>query len=221
MARGGAPAGARDQESADADPAVGRAAAAPFRRARRRRREALVDECTTTIVGEVESLKGLVDEFSQFARMPSPRTVPTDLAAADHRHAGALQRHLHRRAHRAALRAGRAAGPARSGADPARHHQPGRQRDRGDGAARPDRRRDAARSPPTASSASSSPTTAPAFRPASARSCSCRTTRPSGAAAASAWRSSAGSSPSTAAASTSATTRRAARGLQSSCRADR
>jgi len=41
---------------------------------------ALVEECTTTIVGEVESLKGLVDEFSQFARMPSPRTVPTDLA---------------------------------------------------------------------------------------------------------------------------------------------
>ena len=41
--------------------------------------KALVDECTTTIVGEVESLKGLVDEFSQFARMPSPRTVPCDL----------------------------------------------------------------------------------------------------------------------------------------------
>jgi two-component system nitrogen regulation sensor histidine kinase NtrY len=40
---------------------------------------ALVDECTTTIVGEVESLKGLVDEFSQFARMPSPRTAPADL----------------------------------------------------------------------------------------------------------------------------------------------
>jgi two-component system nitrogen regulation sensor histidine kinase NtrY len=40
---------------------------------------ALVDECTGTIVGEVESLKGLVDEFSQFARMPSPRTIPTDL----------------------------------------------------------------------------------------------------------------------------------------------
>jgi two-component system nitrogen regulation sensor histidine kinase NtrY len=40
----------------------------------------LVDECTTTIVGEVESLKGLVDEFSQFARMPAPRTVPTDLS---------------------------------------------------------------------------------------------------------------------------------------------
>jgi two-component system nitrogen regulation sensor histidine kinase NtrY len=41
----------------------------------------LVDECTSTIVGEVESLKGLVDEFSQFARMPAPRAVPTDLHA--------------------------------------------------------------------------------------------------------------------------------------------
>ncbi len=40
---------------------------------------ALVEECTTTIVGEVESLKGLVDEFSQFARMPAPRRVPSDL----------------------------------------------------------------------------------------------------------------------------------------------
>jgi two-component system nitrogen regulation sensor histidine kinase NtrY len=40
---------------------------------------ALVDECTNTIVGEVESLKALVDEFSQFARMPAPKTVPTDL----------------------------------------------------------------------------------------------------------------------------------------------
>jgi two-component system nitrogen regulation sensor histidine kinase NtrY len=39
----------------------------------------LVDECTSTIVGEVESLKGLVDEFSQFARMPAPRAVPTDV----------------------------------------------------------------------------------------------------------------------------------------------
>jgi nitrogen fixation/metabolism regulation signal transduction histidine kinase len=30
-------------------------------------------------VGEVESLKALVDEFAQFARMPAPKTVPTDL----------------------------------------------------------------------------------------------------------------------------------------------
>jgi len=40
---------------------------------------ALVEECTSTIVEEVESLKALVDEFSQFARMPAPRTVSTDL----------------------------------------------------------------------------------------------------------------------------------------------
>jgi two-component system nitrogen regulation sensor histidine kinase NtrY len=40
---------------------------------------ALVEECTSTIVGEVESLKELVDEFAQFARMPAPRVVPADL----------------------------------------------------------------------------------------------------------------------------------------------
>jgi two-component system, NtrC family, nitrogen regulation sensor histidine kinase NtrY len=42
---------------------------------------ALVEECTTTIVGEVESLKSLVDEFAQFARMPAPRAVPSNLNA--------------------------------------------------------------------------------------------------------------------------------------------
>jgi len=40
---------------------------------------ALVEECTKTIVGEVESLKGLVDEFSQFARMPAPKRISTSL----------------------------------------------------------------------------------------------------------------------------------------------
>ncbi len=39
----------------------------------------LVDECSTNIIGAVESLKGLVDEFSQFARMPAPHAVPSDL----------------------------------------------------------------------------------------------------------------------------------------------
>jgi two-component system, NtrC family, nitrogen regulation sensor histidine kinase NtrY len=39
----------------------------------------LVEECSNAIVTEVESLKSLVDEFSQFARMPAPRTVPADL----------------------------------------------------------------------------------------------------------------------------------------------
>jgi two-component system, NtrC family, nitrogen regulation sensor histidine kinase NtrY len=41
----------------------------------------LVDECSSTIVAEVESLKRLVDEFSQFARMPAPRTVAADVNA--------------------------------------------------------------------------------------------------------------------------------------------
>jgi two-component system, NtrC family, nitrogen regulation sensor histidine kinase NtrY len=41
----------------------------------------LVDECTSTIVGEVESLKALVDEFAQFARMPAPKAVPASLNA--------------------------------------------------------------------------------------------------------------------------------------------
>ena len=43
--------------------------------------KALVDECTATIIGEVEALKGLVDEFSHFARLPSPKAVPADLNA--------------------------------------------------------------------------------------------------------------------------------------------
>jgi two-component system nitrogen regulation sensor histidine kinase NtrY len=41
----------------------------------------LVDECARAIVAEVESLKSLVDEFWQFARMPAPKAVPTDLNA--------------------------------------------------------------------------------------------------------------------------------------------
>ncbi len=45
---------------------------------------ALVEECSATIVGEVESLKELVDEFSQFARMPAPRATPTDLHTVIH-----------------------------------------------------------------------------------------------------------------------------------------
>ncbi|MFB3075027.1 MAG: ATP-binding protein [Candidatus Methylomirabilales bacterium] len=39
------------------------------------------DECTETIVQEVDGLKALVDEFSQYARMPSSRARPGDLHA--------------------------------------------------------------------------------------------------------------------------------------------
>jgi two-component system nitrogen regulation sensor histidine kinase NtrY len=39
----------------------------------------LVDECTGAIITEVEALKGLVDEFAQFARLRGPRMTPGDL----------------------------------------------------------------------------------------------------------------------------------------------
>jgi two-component system nitrogen regulation sensor histidine kinase NtrY len=39
----------------------------------------VLEECTGTIIGEVEGLRRLVDEFSRFARMPSLAPAPTDL----------------------------------------------------------------------------------------------------------------------------------------------
>jgi two-component system nitrogen regulation sensor histidine kinase NtrY len=42
---------------------------------------ALLDECTRTIIGQVEQLKRLVNEFSTFARLPSVEAAPHDLAA--------------------------------------------------------------------------------------------------------------------------------------------
>jgi two-component system nitrogen regulation sensor histidine kinase NtrY len=39
----------------------------------------LIEECTRTIISEVEDLKHLVDEFSTFARMPHLNPVPGDL----------------------------------------------------------------------------------------------------------------------------------------------
>ena len=39
----------------------------------------LVDECTRTIIGEVDDLKRLVDEFSAFARMPQLNPLPGNL----------------------------------------------------------------------------------------------------------------------------------------------
>jgi two-component system nitrogen regulation sensor histidine kinase NtrY len=40
----------------------------------------VLEECTGTIIGEVEGLRRLVDEFSRFARMPSLTPRPTELA---------------------------------------------------------------------------------------------------------------------------------------------
>jgi two-component system nitrogen regulation sensor histidine kinase NtrY len=39
----------------------------------------VLEECTGTIIGEVEGLRRLVDEFSRFARMPRLAPTPTDL----------------------------------------------------------------------------------------------------------------------------------------------
>ena len=39
----------------------------------------ILDECTRTIIQEVEGLRNLVDEFSRYARMPSLRPRPGDL----------------------------------------------------------------------------------------------------------------------------------------------
>jgi two-component system nitrogen regulation sensor histidine kinase NtrY len=41
----------------------------------------LVNECTETIIQEVDALKRLVDEFSRFARMPAPAPRLTDVTA--------------------------------------------------------------------------------------------------------------------------------------------
>jgi two-component system, NtrC family, nitrogen regulation sensor histidine kinase NtrY len=39
----------------------------------------ILDQCTRTIVDQVEQLKNLVNEFSKFARMPAANPVPNDL----------------------------------------------------------------------------------------------------------------------------------------------
>jgi two-component system nitrogen regulation sensor histidine kinase NtrY len=48
-------------------------------RERSRDFDAVFDECTTTIITQVEGLKGLLDEFSTFARMPESNPTPTEL----------------------------------------------------------------------------------------------------------------------------------------------
>ncbi len=40
---------------------------------------AILDKCTTTIIQQVDELKNLVNEFSQFARLPSAQPAPNDL----------------------------------------------------------------------------------------------------------------------------------------------
>jgi two-component system nitrogen regulation sensor histidine kinase NtrY len=79
VARGRAPDRARDQESAHADPAL-RAAAAPALReqfAGNPEDEKVFDECVDAITSQVDTLKVLVDEFQNFARLPTAQPRPT------------------------------------------------------------------------------------------------------------------------------------------------
>lgn len=40
---------------------------------------AVLDQCTNSIIGQVEQLKNMVNEFSKFARMPAANPIPGDL----------------------------------------------------------------------------------------------------------------------------------------------
>ena len=110
---------------------------------------ALVGECTDAIITEVEALKGLVDEFAQFARLRGPRLLPTDLNRLIddtlQLYAGVLQQGTC--ASSGSCDPSAAARPDRRRADAPGHHQPRGQRDRGArrarGAAAAERRRPA------------------------------------------------------------------------------
>ena len=104
--------------------------------------QAVFEQCTDTIVRQVDDIKRMVDEFSRFARMPKP--VIDRRGRRRHRAAGRVpaarrqSRHRHRDRDRAREDAGAVRPPADlAGAD--QHHQ---ERDRGD------RRRAAGRARP-------------------------------------------------------------------------
>ncbi len=91
---------------------------------------ALVIECTDAIVTEVEALKGLVDEFAQFARLRGPRMAARRHQPADRERALALRRRAppRRAPDRAPTRALGADRARRCRAASAGGHQPGGQR---------------------------------------------------------------------------------------------
>ena len=91
---------------------------------------ALVEECTKTIIGEVEDLKRLVNEFSAFARMPHLNPVPGDINALAERDRREIPRSESERRVRARARSRDSAHPDRSRRDEARAGQPARQRRR-------------------------------------------------------------------------------------------
>ena len=70
LGRGRAPSRARDQEPADADPAVGRAHAPQVLKADERGEAQMLDRATHTIIQQVEAMKEMVNAFSEYARTP-------------------------------------------------------------------------------------------------------------------------------------------------------
>ena len=80
VARGRAPDRARDQESADADRLCAPSAShASWTGLRAPEKDRILRECASIISREVESVKTLVDEFSQFARFPAAQPAAGDL----------------------------------------------------------------------------------------------------------------------------------------------
>ena len=80
LGRRRAPHRPRDQESADADPAFGRAHPPQIRQGHHRRQGPIFEQCTDTIVRQVDDIRRMVDEFSRFARMPKPVIEGEDVA---------------------------------------------------------------------------------------------------------------------------------------------
>jgi PAS domain-containing protein len=72
LERGRAPPGARDQEPADAHPAVGRALQHKLEAKLEGLDQAMLVRSVGTIVNQVQAMKTLVNEFRDYARLPPP-----------------------------------------------------------------------------------------------------------------------------------------------------
>ena len=133
LARGGAPDRPRDQEPADAHRALRRAdpAATGPRVQPSREPPRCCANAASTIVQEVESLKTLVDEFSQFARFPAAQPSPADLNEVVESALGVFSGRLDGIEIQQGAGAELAAGQHRPRAVQARGREPGGQRGRG------------------------------------------------------------------------------------------
>ena len=69
----------RDQEPADADPAFGGTLRRKYGSSHQGGRR-IFEQCTDTIVRQVDDIRRMVDEFSRFARMPKPVMAAEDVA---------------------------------------------------------------------------------------------------------------------------------------------